>query len=67
MALELFSLIVEEYDPAIEFFVEVLGFELVEDSPSLTNDGRAKYPRAQIPLRIWASGCRSCDVGFRVL
>src|SRR5690242_10437265 len=40
--LELFSLIVREYDPAIEFFVRVLGFDLVEDSPSLTNDGRPK-------------------------
>ncbi|HEX4983823.1 MAG TPA: VOC family protein [Ilumatobacteraceae bacterium] len=35
-------MVVEEYDPAIEFFVDVLGFELVEDSPSLTNDGRPK-------------------------
>src|SRR5690242_4990453 len=40
--LELFSLIVREYDPAIEFFVRVLGFDLLEDSPSLTNDGRPK-------------------------
>lgn len=36
------TVVVDEYDPAIEFFVNVLGFELVEDSPSLTNDGRAK-------------------------
>ncbi|MGV9597904.1 VOC family protein [Streptosporangium sandarakinum] len=40
--MELFSIIVEEYDPAIEFFTQVLGFDLVEDSPSLTNDGRPK-------------------------
>ena len=40
--LELVTIVVEEYDPAIEFFVGVLGFELVEDSPSLTNDGRPK-------------------------
>jgi catechol 2,3-dioxygenase-like lactoylglutathione lyase family enzyme len=40
--LELVSIVVDEYDPAIEFFVEVLGFELVDDSPSLTNDGRPK-------------------------
>lgn len=33
---------VSDYDPAISFFVDVLGFELVEDSPALTNDGRAK-------------------------
>ena len=38
----LVAIVVEEYDPAIEFFVDVLGFELVEDSPSLTNDGRPK-------------------------
>lgn len=41
-ALELVSLVVAEYDPAIDFFVRVLDFELVEDSPSLTNDGRLK-------------------------
>ena len=40
--IELFALIVDEYDRAIDFFVDVLGFELVEDSPSLTNDGRPK-------------------------
>lgn len=40
--LELVSVIVDEYDPAIAFFVDVLGFELVEDSPSVTNDGRPK-------------------------
>lgn len=40
--LELVALVVQEYDPAIDFFVRVLGFELVEDSPSLTNDGRPK-------------------------
>lgn len=43
MHLEHFSLIVEDYDPAIEFFVDKLGFELLEDSPALTtNEGRPK-------------------------
>ncbi|MEE6261804.1 VOC family protein [Plantactinospora sonchi] len=42
MRIELVTVIVEEYDPAIEFFTTALGFELVEDSPSLTNDGRPK-------------------------
>lgn len=42
MHLGLVALVVSEYDPAIKFFVDVLGFELVEDSPSLTNDGRPK-------------------------
>src|ERR1700689_5707286 len=40
--LELVTLIVESYDPAIEFFVDKLGFALDEDSPSVTNDGRPK-------------------------
>jgi catechol 2,3-dioxygenase-like lactoylglutathione lyase family enzyme len=40
--LHLVALVVREYDPAIDFFVNVLQFELVEDVPSLTNDGRPK-------------------------
>jgi catechol 2,3-dioxygenase-like lactoylglutathione lyase family enzyme len=40
--IDLATVVVDEYDPAITFFVDVLGFELVEDSPSLTNDGRPK-------------------------
>ena len=36
------TLIVRDYDEAIRFFVDALGFELVEDSPSVTNDGRPK-------------------------
>ena len=42
MYLGLITVVVSEYDPAITFFTDVLGFELVEDSPSLTNDGRPK-------------------------
>lgn len=42
MHLSLAAIVVQEYDPAIDFFVSALGFELVEDSPSLTNDGRQK-------------------------
>jgi catechol 2,3-dioxygenase-like lactoylglutathione lyase family enzyme len=42
MHLEQMAVVVEDYDAAIAFFVDVLGFELVEDSPSLTNDGRPK-------------------------
>ena len=42
MHLDLVALVVAEYDPAIEFFVGVLGFDLVEDSPAATNDGRPK-------------------------
>jgi catechol 2,3-dioxygenase-like lactoylglutathione lyase family enzyme len=36
------ALIVDDYDRAIAFFVDALGFELVEDSPARTNDGRPK-------------------------
>ncbi|HEY2791027.1 MAG TPA: VOC family protein [Micromonosporaceae bacterium] len=42
MQIDLVALIVDEYDPAIEFFTGILGFDLIEDSPSLTNDGRPK-------------------------
>ncbi len=40
--LGLIAIVVREYDPAISFFVDVLGFELVEDSPARTSDGRPK-------------------------
>ena len=42
MHLESVAIIVNDYDAAIDFFVNAIGFELVEDSPSLTNDGRPK-------------------------
>jgi catechol 2,3-dioxygenase-like lactoylglutathione lyase family enzyme len=43
MHLEHVALIVDDYDEAIRFFVDVLGFELVEDSPALSSrDGRPK-------------------------
>jgi len=37
--LDLVAIVVREYDPAIDFFVGALGFELVEDSPALTTSG----------------------------
>jgi catechol 2,3-dioxygenase-like lactoylglutathione lyase family enzyme len=40
--IDLVAVVVAEYDPAIAFFVDALGFELVEDAPSATNDGRPK-------------------------
>lgn len=40
--LQLIALVVREYDAAIRFFVDVLQFELVEDTASRTNDGRPK-------------------------
>lgn len=56
--LELVTIIVEHYDEAIRFFVDVLGFDLVEDSPATTNDGRPKRwvvvrpPNAQTGLLL---------------
>lgn len=40
--LQLTAIIVADYDDAIAFFTQALGFELVEDSPATTNDGRPK-------------------------
>ena len=40
--LDLVTIVVESYDPAIEFFVERLGFDLIADSPSMTHEGRPK-------------------------
>jgi catechol 2,3-dioxygenase-like lactoylglutathione lyase family enzyme len=40
--LQLVAIVVHDYDPAIRFFVDVLGFDLVEDSPAVTNDGHPK-------------------------
>jgi catechol 2,3-dioxygenase-like lactoylglutathione lyase family enzyme len=42
VTVSLVSIVVADYDEAIRFFVDVLDFELVEDSPSLANDGRPK-------------------------
>jgi catechol 2,3-dioxygenase-like lactoylglutathione lyase family enzyme len=40
--LDKITIVVDDYDRAIEFFTGMLGFDLAEDSPSLTNDGRPK-------------------------
>jgi catechol 2,3-dioxygenase-like lactoylglutathione lyase family enzyme len=40
--LRLTAIIVEDYDEAIAFFTHALGFELTEDAPARTNDGRPK-------------------------
>ena len=62
------ALIVENYDDAIRFFVDALGFDLVEDSPAATNDGRPKRwvvvrpPEAQTGLLLAeADGERQVD------
>ena len=40
MNIDLAAIVVDDYDPAIAFFVDVLGFELVEDSPAVTTHTR---------------------------
>jgi catechol 2,3-dioxygenase-like lactoylglutathione lyase family enzyme len=40
--LELVTIVVDDYDRALDFFVGTLGFTLVEDTPASTNDGRPK-------------------------
>jgi catechol 2,3-dioxygenase-like lactoylglutathione lyase family enzyme len=62
------ALLVENYDDAIRFFVDALGFDLVEDSPATTNDGRPKRwvlvrpPAAQTGLLLAeADGSRQVD------
>jgi catechol 2,3-dioxygenase-like lactoylglutathione lyase family enzyme len=42
MHLEHVALLVHDYDAAIAFFVDAVGFELAEDSSALTTDGRTK-------------------------
>ncbi|GAA4144522.1 VOC family protein [Actinomadura keratinilytica] len=42
MRIDLVTIVVDDYDRAIGFFTRALGFELVEDAPSLTGDGRPK-------------------------
>ena len=39
MHLGLVALLVDDYDEAIRFFVDAVGFELVEDSPATTSIG----------------------------
>jgi catechol 2,3-dioxygenase-like lactoylglutathione lyase family enzyme len=49
MYIEQVSLIVEDYDDAIAFFVDVLGFELLEDSPALSS--RSGAPKRWVVVR----------------
>lgn len=42
MQIDLATIVVDDYDGAIRFFLDALGFTLAEDSPARTTDGRAK-------------------------
>lgn len=49
MYIEHAALIVDDYDEAIRFFVDVLGFDLAEDSPALTT--RDGHPKRWVVVR----------------
>jgi catechol 2,3-dioxygenase-like lactoylglutathione lyase family enzyme len=49
MQIEQVALIVDDYDDAIRFFVDLLGFELLEDSPALTTGDR--QPKRWVVVR----------------
>lgn len=49
MRLTLAAIVVQDFDPAIDFFVGVLGFELVEDSPAVTT--RSGHPKRWVVVR----------------
>ena len=51
MHLSLTAVVVEDYDPAIEFFMGKLGFGLAEDSPAVTNDARMEAAGVQFVSR----------------
>jgi catechol 2,3-dioxygenase-like lactoylglutathione lyase family enzyme len=40
--IDLVTLVIDDYDDAVAFFVDTLGFDLIEDVPTTTNDGRSK-------------------------
>ena len=40
--LDLVTFLVDDYDRAVDWFTRVLGFELVQDEPASTDDGRPK-------------------------
>lgn len=42
MRIDLTAFLVTDHDEAIAFFTDALGFELAEDAPATTDDGRTK-------------------------
>jgi catechol 2,3-dioxygenase-like lactoylglutathione lyase family enzyme len=54
MELDLVSMIVRDYDEAIDFFVNALGYYVAEDSASLDGDGQ---PKRWVVVRPSPSSC----------
>ncbi|WBU64002.1 VOC family protein [Paracoccus aerodenitrificans] len=52
--LAIITLVVDDYDRAINWFCTALDFSLVEDTPSLTDDGR---PKRWVVVAPKAGGC----------
>ncbi len=42
MHVSLVTIVIDDYDEAILYFCDVLGFELIDDSPSVADDGTPK-------------------------
>ena len=42
MNIDLVTVVVDDYEAGIAFFVDTLGFDLLEDVPTTTNDERSK-------------------------
>ena len=75
MLIDKIAIVVDDYDQAIRFFTEALGFELVEDSPALTTEGGrpkrwvvVRPPGAETGIRLArADGeCQVAAVGNQV-
>ena len=53
MKIDLVTLVVEDYDIAIRFFVHVLGFDLIDDTPAVNDEG---HPKRWVVVRPPGSG-----------
>jgi catechol 2,3-dioxygenase-like lactoylglutathione lyase family enzyme len=51
--LQLTTIIVKDYDDAIAFFTQALGFELAEASPSRTNLDHSRGLQVRFRLGLW--------------
>ena len=53
--LSLITLVIDDYDRAIDWFCRALNFDLVKDEPSLTDDGR---PKRWVVVAPKGGGCQ---------
>ena len=53
--ISLFTLVIDDYDRAIDWFRRALNFDLLKDEPSLTDDGR---PKRWVVVAPKGGGCQ---------